>query len=447
MSPYRASLFARHLLSLNLRIAAALSVLVTSSVAQATQPLETFLHAAQSDSFDAREQRATLAQREWEREAAFGRLLPVVSARGVYTRNQYAAEIAPSPIAPNGLTITPQDQLDAFLQLDVPIVDLAAYQRFSQAKHVARASAAQLEMSQNDVQRAVARAYYAFIGGAALLEAAKRSVTIAEQSLAFVTTRHSMGVATELDRERARAQVERTKQSVAEAELVGITAARNLETVSGIRPTPVTDYPADDLRAEQPLASWLKDRKTPSDRVQAELARASTAGKKAAAYAVLPTLSAIGQERFTNATGFTGRTSSYTLQAVLSWKLDYAGYSTAEAQAVAADVQQVRAERARRNVENDIVDAWERVRTGIVKSASARAQTQAALRAQELALSRYQAGALTQLDVDQAQRDAFQAQASSIQADADLLYARVLLRLAANQPPTSLTPAPSPAPR
>jgi outer membrane protein TolC len=234
---------------------------------------------------------------------------------------------------------------------------------------------------------------------------------------------------------------------VAEAELVGITAARNLETVSGIRPTPVTDYPADDLRAEQPLASWLKDRKTPSDRVQAELARASTAGKKAAAYAVLPTLSAIGQERFTNATGFTGRTSSYTLQAVLSWKLDYAGYSTAEAQAVAADVQQVRAERARRNVENDIVDAWERVRTGIVKSASARAQTQAALRAQELALSRYQAGALTQLDVDQAQRDAFQAQASSIQADADLLYARVLLRLAANQPPTSLTPAPSPAPR
>ncbi len=446
MIPFRASPFARHLLSLNLRIAAALSTLLATGVAGATQPLETFLYAAQSDSFDAREQRATLAQREWEREAAFGRLLPVLSARGVYTRNQYPAEIPPS-VVPGGLTITPQDQLDAFLQLDVPIVDLAAYQRFSQAKHVARASAAQLEMSQNDVQRAVARAYYSFVGSAALLEAAKRSVTIAEQSLAFVTTRHSMGVATELDKERARAQLERTKQSVAEAELVGITAARNLETLSGIRPTPVTDYPADDLRAEQPLAWWLQDRKTPSDRVQAELARAANAAKKAAAYAALPTLSAIGQERFTNATGFTGRTSSYTLQAVLSWRIDYAGYSTAEAQAVATDVQQVRAERARRNVENDIVDAWQRVRTGIVKGASARAQTRAALRAQELALSRYQAGALTQLDVDQAQRDAFQAQASSIQADADLLYARVLLRLAANKPPTSLTPAPRPAPR
>jgi len=57
------------------------------------------------------------------------------------------------------------------------------------------------------------------------------------------------------------------------------------------------------------------------------------------------------------------------------------------------------------------------------------------VRAEELAMARYQAGALTQLDVTQAQRDAFQAQASRIQADADLLYSRVLLRLTAGKPP------------
>jgi outer membrane protein TolC len=95
----------------------------------------------------------------------------------------------------------------------------------------------------------------------------------------------------------------------------------------------------------------------------------------------------------------------------------------------------VRTERTRRGVEDDIFDAWDRVRTGIVKSASSRVQAEANLRAEELAVTRYQAGALTQLDVTQAQRDAFQAQASSIQADADLLYSRVLLRLAAGQPP------------
>ena len=149
----------------------------------------------------------------------------------------------------------------------------------------------------------------------------------------------------------------------------------------------------------------------------------------------MPTLSANAQERITNATGFTGRTSAYTMQGMLSWRLDYSAYSTAQAQASAADVQKVRAERARRGVEDDIFDAWERVRTGIVKSASARAQAEAALRAEELALARYQSGALTQLDVTQSQRDAFQAQASRIQADADLLYSRVVLRLAAGKSP------------
>jgi len=293
--------------------------------AHATQPLDTFLEAARKSSFDVREQMATLEQRNWEHESAFGRLLPSASARGVYTRNQYAAEVTlpgqngqPGPT----VTITPQDQFDLFLQLDVPLVDLAGYSRNDQARHIAKASGAQLEVSQNDVQRGVARAYYAFIGGAALVQAAERSEKIAEDNLAFVITRHENGVATELDRERARATLEAAKQSVAEAELIRINAGRNLETVSGIAPTPVVEYPIDDLHPEQPLATWLGYRDTPADRVQAELGRAAEYGKKAAARTLLPTLSANGQERVTNATGFTGRTSAYTIQGMLSWRLD-----------------------------------------------------------------------------------------------------------------------------
>jgi len=436
----------RHLLSSGLQIAAMAGFLLTSEYASATQPLETFLESARTSSYEVREQTATVEQRNWERESVLGRLLPSASARGVYSRNQYAAVIPPS-IAPGGLTITPQDQFDLFLQLDVPLIDLANYQRLGQARHLAKASSVQLEQSQNDVQRLVARAYYAFVGGAALVQAAERSQKIAEDNLAFVTTRHDIGVATELDRERARANLEQSKQDRAQAELIGITAGRNLETVSGIAPTPVEEYPADDLHPEAPLATWLANSNTPSDRIQAELGRAAASAKKAAAYALLPTLSANAQERITNATGFTGRTSAYTIQGVLSWRLDYSAYSTAQAQASAVDAQKARSERARRGVEDDIFDAWERVRTGIVKSASARAQAEAALRAEELALARYQSGALTQLDVTQSQRDAFQAQAARIQADADLLYSRVVLRLAAGKPPkvqaSSVPPVPA----
>ena len=435
MTPRRPTLVRQHLLSYSLQIAAAGVVLSASGLASATQPIETFLEAARTNSYDVREQMATVEQRDWEKESVFGRLLPSASARGIYTRNQYAAEIPAGIAGPNALTITPQNQVDLFLQLDVPLVDLSNYQRLGQAKHLAKASGAQLEVSQNDVQRSVARAYYAYIGGAALVQAAERSQKIAEDNLAFVTTRHANGVATELDRERARASVEQSKQDRAQAELIGITAARNLETVSGIAPTPVDEYPADDLHPEAPLQVWLGNTDTPSDRVQAELGKAATSAKKAAAYSLLPTLSANAQERVTNATGFTGRTSAYTVQGMLSWRLDYSSYSTAQAQASAADAQKVRSERARRGVEDDIFSAWERVRTGIVKSSSARVHAEAAVRAEELAMARYQAGALTQLDVTQAQRDAFQAQASRIQADADLLYSRVLLRLTAGKPP------------
>lgn len=425
----------RYLLSAHLTIGAVVPLL-WSSAAGATQPLETFLEAARKESFDVRAQRATVEQRDWEKESALGRLLPAASARGIYQRNQYEVVIPPGLFGPNSpsATLTPQNQWDAFLQIDVPLIDLSNYARYSQSKHYARASQAQLELSQNDVQKAVARAYYAYVGGTALVEAADRSVGIAEQNLAYVTTRRNLGVATELDEERARAQVEQTKQQRATAEQIAITNARNLETVSGLAPTAVVEYPIDDLHDEPPLQSWLASRDTPSDRVQAELRKAAEEGKKAAARSLLPTLSANANEHFTNAVGFSGHTNIYTMQGVLSWRFDYGTYANAQAQASAADVQAIRSEQSRRNLEDDIFDAWQRVRTGIVKSASARAQTKAALRAEQLALSRYQSGALTQLDVTQAQRDAFDAQANSIQADADLLYSRVLLRLAAGKP-------------
>ena len=215
-------------------------MLLASGQAKATQPLETFLEAARTSSYEVREQLATVEQRDWEKESVLGRLLPAAGARGVYTRNQYAAVIpggAAGTMSPP-ITITPQDQFDLFLQLDVPLVDLSNYQRLGQARHLARASGAQLEVTQNDVQRTVARAYYAYVGGAALVQAAERSQKIAEDNLAFVTTRHDNGVATELDRERARANLEQSKQDRAQAELIGITAARNLETVFGHRADP-----------------------------------------------------------------------------------------------------------------------------------------------------------------------------------------------------------------
>src|SRR5688572_20300231 len=109
-----------HLLSHCSKIAISLAVIGISPEVRATQPLETFIQAARMTGFDAREQTATIEQRKWEKEAALGRLTPALSARGVYTRNQYEAEIPAGPVSPVAITITPRNQLDALFQLDVP---------------------------------------------------------------------------------------------------------------------------------------------------------------------------------------------------------------------------------------------------------------------------------------------------------------------------------------
>ena len=54
-------------------------------------------------------------------------------------------------------------------------------------------------------------------------------------------------------------------------------------------------------------------------------------------------------------------------------------------------------------------------------------------RAADLALARYQAGEASQLDLLQAQRDAFAANAARIEADADLVDSRAQLRVAAGR--------------
>jgi outer membrane protein TolC len=60
-------------------------------------------------------------------------------------------------------------------------------------------------------------------------------------------------------------------------------------------------------------------------------------------------------------------------------------------------------------------------------------QISASRLASELARDRYTVGAATQLEVVQAQQDAFSADVARIQADAELAYARAALRVSAGQ--------------
>jgi outer membrane protein TolC len=409
---------------------AIIPLLAWVSPAAALEPLPKFLEGAKANNWDAKEYRLVSEQREWEQSAALGRLLPGFSARGVYQFNEYAAVL---PAQFGGGVITPQHQADAYLTIDLPIVDVAGHFRLAQADKTTKLAKAQEELNANQVQATVARIYYTLVGSAALVRSAEKSLQIAEQNAAFVSSRFDLGASTNLDLQRAQANVERAKQDLADAVLGRDLAARQLETLSGLTPTAVEQFPEVTLEEPAPLDTALGRKDTPADRIQSATLDVTRAGRDAARSAFAPTLSATAQERITNATGFTGQSASFTLQAVLSWRFDWNIYATARAQDAAVKAQESRRDEARRATEDGIYEAYQRVVNGIAKCTSSRAQSRAAALAAELAQERYVSGAATQLDVTQAQRDAFVADVNRVRADADLSFARAQLAVLTGQ--------------
>jgi outer membrane protein TolC len=413
-------------------------VLGLAGTAAATQPLQTFVDAAQKHGIEGRIAAATIKVREAESQQTYGQLLPSLSARGVYTLNQREVSFDPAALAGgmagsgSEIVITPLHQLDAFVTLEVPLLDLAKSHRYAASKEQTELARTQAKLTRTDLSRGVVQAYYRFLGASALLQAAQRSVDAASANVTNVEVRRAAGAATELDFERAKANVEGARQAVADAELTIALSARTLATLSGLNPTP-SDVPlGDDLHPEAPLEHWeLLARNAPAAQVAAQTTKALREARRAASAAALPTLNASFQERITNATGFGGDIMTYNAQLTLGWRLDYATWNGDRAKDAELEVQQIRNESTERSLADGVFEAHHRITAGIARCRAARAQAQATERAAALAQERFALGAATQLDVTQAQRDAFQAAANSIQADADLASARANLRLAA----------------
>jgi outer membrane protein TolC len=410
----------------------------------AQQPLEEFLAEARRTNCDLQAATATIEQQEGESLAALGRALPSLTARGVYTRNEFEVRLDPSSFlgsaAPVGgpaqsFIIQPLNQLDATVQLDAPLIDLAAWQRVT-AQHAAeRAAHRRADVTMIDVQMQVARNYYQLVGSRSLRKSAERTLGAALTNLDLTRARQAGGVATDLDVNRAQAEVERAHLSISDAELTTALAGRALQTLTGAAPTDAARSELDDLHAESSLIEWERAvTEIPSVAVAAEQRRGSEATATAARFALVPTLSAGAQGRLTNATGFIGHQAIYVLTATLNWRLDVTSFGIVRSEAAAVRLARVREGSARQAALDQIHESWSRVSNGIAKSRAARAEARASTAAVERARERYREGAGTHFELVQAERDAYSAEVSRIQADADLSYARVALRLNASRP-------------
>ena len=418
----------------------AAGILAAAAPAKALQPLETFLRGASTSGPDNREARANAESQHALATGALGRLLPGVSLRGTCTRNQYDSTVtlpAEGGTA-RSVTLTPMDQLDAAATLSVPLVDLASFARLGSARAGAASADQQARATALATEALVAQDYYQLAADLGLVEAARRALEVSRAGLAITEERFRAGSAAGLDVDRARADVERQVQQLAAAELQRELAARSLASRSGVAPTldlrPGEAPLADDLHEEPPLEDLqTPDVELPSLAAAVEARRAQEAQARAQRLALAPSLSAGFTERATNATGFSGHELSYQGVVALAWSFDLTTVANIRAQDALAAAAAAREERARLAARDAIHRSWSTVHTGIARSRSARAEVEASTRAAELARDRYAVGAATQLDLLQAQRDAFSAQVALVQADADLTNARAQLRIAAGR--------------
>jgi outer membrane protein TolC len=411
--------------------------LLAATPANALQPLDEFLRGARSYSVDNAQARATRRQLDATADATLGRALPGLSIRGEYIRNQYESVVSlppPSGGAPTPSTLTPYNQLGASATLDVPLLDLGRFARISAARTQAHASSIDEAATDLRVQSLVSQNYYQLLANLALVDSSRRALEVAAASLRIAEARRDAGTAPLLDVDRARAEVERNVQLVAGAELQVSLVARALDSLTGIAPVLEAVTLADDLQEEPALEEF----QAPDDRIPSVAAAiqgrvAAERQTTAERLALVPSLNASVTERVTNFEGLGGRDNYWQAVLGLGWSFDLTTLANIRVQSASAEGARVREKRARLVARDDIHRAWMTVRTNIARSKSARVQATVSARAAQLALSRYEVGEGTQLDLLQAQREAFNADAARIQADADLLNSRAQLRVASGE--------------
>jgi outer membrane protein TolC len=411
--------------------------------ARALQPVTEFIEHARTWNSENRAARATTAQRDAEVAISTGNLLPNLSATGTYTRNQYQVDtgaLLGGASLPDGITlpntiIQPQNQFDANIIVNVPLINIANWDRKHGAEATLAGAQADEANSKLTVEKSVLRNYYTLLGDEAVLLSALKNLEIARHNVKLARDRKESGTGSELDVQRALADQAKAEQSVTAAQLGVTNTRRDLYSLSGVVPQPAIEFPEDDLHEEEPLASWTGSTNGVPSVKSAEANRVVVEeGARTVKDTLLPTVSALAEEKFTNATAFIGgHTAVYLLQLTATWRLDTTLFAQIRAQNAAVAAARASEDGARQAARDAVFHDWHQIRADIESARSARAQVVATKLAATLAEDRYASGVATQLDVLQARQDAFSADVALIQADADLAYARLALRLDARQ--------------
>ena len=424
-----------------MRAIAVACLLVAGSRVAAASPaapsLAEFLAAARNGSLEVRQQRANVDESTAAEGVEGANLLPKLVVTSDYLRNQYdvIVSIPRGTNPPLTATIQPYNQLDATIELDVPLIDLPARKRRDAARYDIATARATLAVNSVEVERSVVRAYYQWVGGKTQLASAEAARAAAVDNVRILESRLGGGLASELDVARARSQVARTDQSIADAQLTIVQARRELRTYSSVDAAGDAPALSADMSPEAPLAQWLSSAGAVPEVASANASlRAAEERATADRWTYLPTVSALARERLTTASGF-GHEDNWAVGVTAAWQLDFGKPEHTKQSAAAVHAAELGRDRAARDSSDRITDAWDNVEQLRAHAVAAAAQFDSDRAAVEVARTKFAGGQATSLDVVLAQRDALDSESAMLRARADLASARALLRLAAGRKP------------
>lgn len=401
--------------------------LLAAAPARAQQPLEEFLAAGRVRALDLREAELNREIARSQIDEARARWLPSFTATGGYTRNEVSVVVT----IPGGsqATITPLDQADLTLQVNVPLIDVGAWLSFASAEAGADAGERRVRAARSETDLAVATAYQQVVSTRALREAARRGRAAADAALVRARARVESQLASDLEVARAEAELARTEQQIADAELQVALAERALEALTGlVVGAERASVPPDDL--VEPVALTRSGELDTLAEVGAadEDVRAARLARDASLAALAPTVSAFARERITNAAGF-GPGAIWAIGIQASLTLDFARPAQVGTRERQLELAALRRERSLENARTRALEARARLVGSIARTRAARAQEHAAQRARDVAVARHESELATQLDVLTAERELVSAEGARIQAEGDLVVARLAYRV------------------
>lgn len=387
----------------------------------------------------ARIARAAVDRTEGQVREAFARAMPTIDGSYRFTRNlQRPVIFFDQGEGTQQIEIGNATEHAFDLSLEQPVLDFSLGSAVRAARHGSAASEANYERALSDVALAARDAYYSVLLADADVEVAANALALARQRLEQVQLFFDVGTAAEFDLLTAQVAVEGVRPAqiravnalrLAHNELkreTGVPFATGIELADSLSYEPVV------IGLDEAVARALEQRgDLIAQREIVALSRELVDVQHAESY---PSLSLfLNLNRRSSSQELWPEDQDFTQAASAALALDIPIFDGRRTQGLTLQARAdyvaavERLHGLERDVELQVLDAWQSVQAAAEGVSATRATLDLAQRAYDIATVRFRSGLSTQLELDEAEQDLIEAQSNAAEALYSHMLARALL--------------------